>query len=47
MSATFDVEAQMAYLNDILAPVSDFLTIECVQHDEFMHDTAKIARLRV
>ena len=41
MSATFDVEAKTAYLNDILAPVSDFLTIECVQHGSFMHDTAK------
>jgi len=46
MSATFDVEAKMAYLNDILAPVTDFLTIECVQHGEFMHDTAKIDRLK-
>ena len=46
MSATFDVEAKMAYLNDILAPVIDFLTIECVQHGEFMHDTAKIDRLK-
>ena len=46
MSATFDVESKMAYLNDILAPVTDFLTIECVQHGEFMHDTAKIDRLR-
>ena len=45
MSATFDVEAKMAYLNEILAPVTDFLTIECVQHGEFMHDTAKIDRL--
>ncbi len=47
MSATFDVEAKMAYLNDILAPVSDFLIIECVRHGEFMHDTAKIDRLRL
>jgi len=46
MSATFDVEAKMAYLEDILAPVTDFLTIECVQHGEFMHDTAKIDRLQ-
>ena len=36
----------MAYLQDILDPVTDFLTIECVQHGEFMHDTAKIDRLR-
>ncbi|MFC4992174.1 HAD family hydrolase [Rubritalea tangerina] len=41
MSATFDVEAKTAYLNDILAPVTNFLTIECVQHGTFMHDTAK------
>jgi len=46
MSATFDVEAKMAYLHDVLAPVTDFLTIECVQHGEFMHDTAKIDRLK-
>jgi FMN phosphatase YigB (HAD superfamily) len=46
MSATFDVEAKMAYLQDVLAPVTDFLTIECVQHGEFMHDTAKIDRLK-
>jgi FMN phosphatase YigB (HAD superfamily) len=41
MSATFDVEKKRAYLEDILAPVTDFLTIECVQHGEFMQDTAK------
>jgi FMN phosphatase YigB (HAD superfamily) len=46
MSATFDIEAKLAYLNDVLAPVTDFLIIECVQHGEFMHDTAKIDRLR-
>ena len=46
MSATFDVEAKMSYLNDILAPVTDFLTIECVSHGQFMHDTAKIDRLK-
>lgn len=46
MSATFDVEAKTAYLNDILAPVTDFLTIECVQHGSFMHDTAKEDSLR-
>lgn len=46
MSATFDVAAKIAYLNEVLAPVTDFLTIECVQHGEFMHDTAKIDRLR-
>ena len=42
MSATFEVEAKMVYLNDILAPVTAFLTIECVQHGEFMHDTARL-----
>jgi len=41
MSATFDVDKKKAYLEDILAPVSDFLTIECVEHGEFMQDTAK------
>ena len=41
MSATFDVEKKKAYLEDILAPVTDFLTIECVEHGEFMQDTAK------
>ncbi len=46
MSATFDVEAKMAYLQEILAPVTEFLTIECVQHGKFMHDTAKIDRLK-
>ena len=46
MSATFDVEAKTAYLRDTLSPVTDFLTIECVRHGEFMHDTAKIDRLR-
>ena len=46
MSATFDVEKKKAYLEDILAPVTDFLTIECVQHGEFMQDTAKKDSLR-
>ncbi len=46
MSATFDVEAKKAYLQDILAPVTGFLTIECVQHGQFMKDTAKTDRLR-
>ena len=46
MSATFDVEAKTTYLRDILSSVTDFLTIECVRHGEFMHDTAKIDRLR-
>ena len=46
MSATFDVETKPTYLRDILSSVTDFLTIECVRHGEFMHDTAKIDRLR-
>ena len=41
MSATFDVEAKRVYLEDVLAPVADFLTIECVEHGEFMNDSAK------
>jgi FMN phosphatase YigB (HAD superfamily) len=41
MSATFNVEKKKAYLEDILAPVIDFLTIECVEHGKFMQDTAK------
>ena len=41
MSATFDVGKKKAYLEDILAPVTDFLTIECVEHGKFMQDTAK------
>lgn len=45
MSATFDVEAKTKYLEEILAPVTDFLTIECVQHGQFMHDTAKVDAL--
>ena len=45
MSATFNVKAKRAYLEDVLAPVADFLTIECVEHGEFMHDTAKRDRL--
>ncbi len=41
LSATFDVETKKKLLNSLLAEVTDFLTIECVQHGEFMHDTAK------
>ncbi len=41
MSATFDVETKKKFLNTLLAEVTDFLTIECVQHGKFMHDTAK------
>lgn len=41
MSATFDVETKKKFLNTLLKDVTDFLTIECVQHGKFMHDTAK------
>lgn len=41
MSATFDVETKKKFLTQLLAPVTDFLTIECVQHGKFMHDSAK------
>ena len=41
MSATFDVETKKKFLNNLLAEVADFLTIECVQHGKFMHDSAK------
>ena len=41
LSATFDVETKKKLLAVLLADVTDFLTIECVQHGEFMHDTAK------
>ena len=47
MSATFDVETKKKLLNSLLAEVTDFLTIECVQHGEFMHDTAKEDMLKV
>ena len=41
LSATFNVEAKKKLLDKLLADVKDFLTIECVQHGQFMHDTAK------
>ncbi len=46
MSATFNVEVKQKLLNTILADVSDFLAIECVQHGKFMHDNAKEAMLK-
>ena len=46
LSATFDVETKKNLLKNLLAEVTDFLTIECVQHGEFMHDTAKEDMLR-
>ncbi|MBE6467148.1 MAG: HAD family hydrolase [Alphaproteobacteria bacterium] len=41
LSATFDVETKKKFLHKLLAEVTDFLTIECVQHGKFMHDSAK------
>lgn len=41
MSATFDVATKKKLLNQLLSEVTDFLTIECVQHGKFMHDSAK------
>jgi FMN phosphatase YigB (HAD superfamily) len=41
MSATFDVETKTKFLNELLKDVKDFLTIKCVEHGKFMHDTAK------
>lgn len=41
LSATFDVATKKKLLNQLLADVSDFLIIECVQHGKFMHDSAK------
>lgn len=41
MSATFNVEVKKRFLNQLLKDVTDFLTIECVQHGQFMHDTVK------
>ncbi len=47
LSATFDVETKKKLLSSLLSEVTDFLTIECVQHGEFMHDTAKEDMLKV
>lgn len=41
LSATFDVETKKKLLNTLLSPVKDIITIECVQHGKYMHDTAK------
>lgn len=46
LSATFDVETKKKLLNVLLKDVTDFLTIECVRHGKFMHDTAKEDMLR-
>ena len=41
LSASFDPEVKRRFLNKLLAPVADFLTIECVGHGQFLHDTTK------
>lgn len=41
LSASFDPEVKQRFLNKLLAPVRDFLTIECVGHGTFLHDTTK------
>ena len=41
LSASFDPEVKKRFLTRLLAPVTDFLTIECVAHGQFMHDTTK------
>ena len=41
MSATFDVKTKKQFLSKLLKDVTSFLTIECVQHGKFMHDSAK------
>lgn len=46
LSATFDVETKKRFLNNLLSEVLDFLTIECVKHGEFMHDSSKEAMLK-
>lgn len=46
LSATFDVETKKRFLNTLLHDVTDFLIIECVQHGQFMHDTAKTDMLK-
>ena len=47
LSATFDVETKKKLLSVLFVEVVDFLIIECVQHGEFMHDTAKEDMLKV
>lgn len=46
MSATFNVEVKKKFLNKLLSEVTDFLTIECVEHKAFMHDSAKVDQLK-
>lgn len=47
LSATFDVKAKRELLERLLADVSDFLIIECVQHGPVMHDRAKVDMLKI
>src|SRR5574344_728508 len=46
MSATFDVATKTKFLNTLLSDVKDFLVIKCVQHGQFMHDSAKEEMLK-
>lgn len=46
LSATFNVAAKKKLLNKLLADVTDFLIIECVQHGQFMYDSAKEEALK-
>ncbi len=41
LSASFDPEVKRIFLNKLLEPVLDCLTIECVGHGTFLHDTTK------
>lgn len=41
MSATYNVESKTKLLKFLLSEIADCITIECVQHGEYMHDTAK------
>ena len=45
LSASFDPEVKRRFLTRLLAPVADFLTIECVGHGAFLHDTTKEGKL--
>ena len=40
------METKKKLLKNLLAEVTDFLTIECVQHGTFMHDNAKETMLK-
>lgn len=41
LSASFDPDVKKRFLNRLLKDVKDFLTIECVGHGQFLHDTTK------